>query len=58
MTKVVYPDGRTVTYSYDPTGNRTQMVDSSGGITSYSYDAADELLSAGSQTFTYNATAT
>ena len=29
LTKVVYPDGRTVTYSYDPTGNRTQMVDSS-----------------------------
>jgi RHS repeat-associated protein len=36
----------------DAVGNRTKVV-SSAGTTNYSYDAADELLSAGTSSFTY-----
>ena len=33
----------TLTYGYDPKGNRTSVDDSLGGLTSYTYDARDEL---------------
>jgi RHS repeat-associated protein len=57
LNKVTYPLGNTVTYSYDPMGNRMSMVTKLGrssSTTSYNYDAADELLSAGSTTYAYD----
>ena len=33
----------TLTYSYDPNGNRTSMSDSLGGVVSYTYDLANQL---------------
>ena len=33
----------TLTYEYDPDGNRTSMDDSLGGLVSYTYNARDEL---------------
>jgi RHS repeat-associated protein len=35
---------RTISYSYDPVGNRVTRNDSSEGLTAYSYDADDRLL--------------
>jgi RHS repeat-associated protein len=61
LLSVTYPDGSSVTYSYDAAGNRSKMVMVAGGVTTtttYSYDAADELLQtlAGgvSTTFSYD----
>ena len=34
----------TLTYGYDPDGNRTSLDDSKGGLTSYTYDARNELV--------------
>jgi RHS repeat-associated protein len=34
----------TLTYGYDPAGNRTSMDDSLGGLTSYTYDVRNELV--------------
>ena len=45
LTNVAYPDGETVSYAYDPMGNRTSLTSSVHGATSYTYDAADRLLS-------------
>ena len=53
LTKVVYPDGRTVTYTYDPVGNRLSM-NGNGNIINYTYDAANRLLQAGNVTFAYD----
>lgn len=58
LTGVTYPDSSTVSYTYDRAGNRTKMVKVVGGVstsTGYSYNAADELLKAGSTTYTYDA---
>ena len=53
----------TLTYAYDPAGNRTSMTDSLGGVVSYTYDARNELtnqtlsgtgLSAEAVTYTYD----
>jgi RHS repeat-associated protein len=46
-----YPDQ---TYSYDPAGNRTQIVE---GLTptNYTYDAADRLLTAGGTAYAFDA---
>jgi RHS repeat-associated protein len=57
LNKVTYPLANTVTYTYDPMGNRLSMVTKLGKVsstTNYNYDAADELLSAGSTTYTYD----
>jgi RHS repeat-associated protein len=57
LTSVKYPLGNTVTYSYDPMGNRMSMVSKLGKIsstTSYTYDAGDQLLSAGKTSFAYD----
>lgn len=46
LWKAVYPDGSSVAYSYDSTGNRQQMIKKTGNTsttTTYSYDVADEL---------------
>ena len=53
LTKIVYPDGRTVTYTYDPVGNRLSMNDN-GNVINYTYDAANRLLQAGNVTFAYD----
>lgn len=45
LTQVTYPNGETVTYSYDPMGNRLSLVSTVHGTTTYVYDAADRLLS-------------
>ena len=34
----------TLTYSYDPDGNVQSVDDSRGGLTSYTYDVRDELV--------------
>ena len=47
------PSGQITRYAYDAVGNRISLV-SSAGTTAYTYDAADELLSAGATTLTYD----
>lgn len=54
LTGVTYPNGETVTYTYDAMGNRLTTVSSSTGATSYAYDAADRLLAAGPLVFTWD----
>ncbi len=44
----------TESFTYDPTGNRTQLT-LNGNPISYSYDSDDELQSAGTNSYTYNA---
>ena len=44
----------TISYEYDPVGNRTRMV-RDGQETLYTYDANDRLLKAGGVTYTYDA---
>jgi len=54
---VTYPAGTTVTYTYDPMGNRLNMATTAGNASStiaYTYDAGDQLLSAGSTTYSYD----
>ncbi len=46
------PDGN-ATYGYDPVGNRTSKV--AGATTSYTYDRADGILTAGATSFSVNA---
>jgi RHS repeat-associated protein len=46
LTKAVYPDGAFQEYDYDAIGNRLVLTDTTG-TTSYSYDDADQLQSAG-----------
>jgi uncharacterized protein RhaS with RHS repeats len=49
---VTYADGTTIGFSYDPAGNRTSLT-TAGSTTPYTYDAAGQLTSAGSTTYTY-----
>ncbi|MFN8486849.1 MAG: right-handed parallel beta-helix repeat-containing protein [Caldilineaceae bacterium] len=44
LTRVIYPGGEQVTYTYDAMGNRLTMNSTIAGLTSYTYDAADRLL--------------
>jgi RHS repeat-associated protein len=55
LTNVTYGTGDTTAFTYDPQGNRlTQTVN--GVLTnSYTYDAADQLVSDGTRSFTYDA---
>jgi RHS repeat-associated protein len=61
LTKVPDPSlsEPTITFTYNPTGTRLSMVDSSG-TTNYTYDTRDRLLTkatpAGTLTYTYDAT--
>lgn len=57
LSKVTYPYGNTVAYTYDPMGNRLIMVSKIGKMsstTSYSYDAGDQLLSTGKASYAYD----
>jgi YD repeat-containing protein len=49
----VTPPGTGTSYSYDPVGNRLSMV--RGSSTSYTYDRADRILTAGATAHTVNA---
>jgi RHS repeat-associated protein len=50
----VLPSRQQVSWSYDGVGNRLQQVGPQGTL-SYSYDVADQLVSAGGTTFSYDA---
>jgi RHS repeat-associated protein len=54
LTSVDYASYPDQTYSYDPMGNRTQLVEGAT-TTGYTYDDADRLLTAGSITFEFDA---
>ncbi|MBF2020496.1 MAG: VWD domain-containing protein [Hydrococcus sp. C42_A2020_068] len=43
LTKIIYPDGRSLTYTYDAGNSRTSMVDRDGNTVNYSYDLAGRL---------------
>jgi RHS repeat-associated protein len=55
LTEARYADGTSEKFEYDPAGNRTKHVNETGVVTTYSYDVANQLLSAGTDTFTYDA---
>ncbi len=46
---------RTIAYTYDAVGNRLTKNDSSDGLTTYTYDANDRLLTEGATTYAYDA---
>ncbi len=43
LTKITYPNGKSLTYAYNAGGQRISMVDQSGFTTNYSYTAAGQL---------------
>lgn len=43
LSKLVYPDGRTIHYSYDLNNRRSQMKDPFGAVTYYAYDGMNRL---------------
>jgi RHS repeat-associated protein len=43
LTKVTFPDSKTVSYFYDKAGERTRMVDPASDVLSYLYDARGAL---------------
>ncbi|MGQ5525317.1 RHS repeat-associated core domain-containing protein [Chitinimonas sp. PSY-7] len=45
LSKESRPDGSWVSYGYDPMGNRTEMRDNLGRVTTYTYDARNRLSS-------------
>jgi RHS repeat-associated protein len=53
LTSWTVPSGQVTQYSYDAVGNRVTMV-SSAGTTAYTYDDADQMLTAGTSTFQYD----
>ena len=50
LTRVAYPGGATVGYTYDAAGNRETMTDANGNPITYAYDDANRLLNAGTTT--------
>ncbi len=54
LSGVSYPDGTSTQYRYDAMGNRTTMTSTVNGVTGYSYDSADRLLTAGGTSFTWD----
>ena len=53
LTSWTAPSGQMTQWSYDAVGNRKSMI-SPAGTTSYTYDAADQMLTAGAATLTYD----
>ncbi|SET60767.1 RHS repeat-associated core domain-containing protein [Nitrosomonas marina] len=45
VTKIEYPNGRSLSYTYDAAGNRTSMTDQDGNAQFYQYDTAGRLIS-------------
>jgi RHS repeat-associated protein len=54
VTGVGYGSGRTVSYAYDPAGNRTSVIDS-GATTAYAANALNQYVSAGPLALSYDA---
>ncbi len=53
LVQVIYPNGDTESFEYDPSGNRTKHI--KNGVTSiYVYNAFNQLIQAGNDTFTYD----
>ncbi|NQX64626.1 EndoU domain-containing protein [Paenibacillus alba] len=48
LSKVTYPDGRILSYSYDSQGNITSLTDPFGSNSYYGYDSRNRLISVGS----------
>ncbi|MCW5607007.1 MAG: DUF4347 domain-containing protein [Nitrosomonas sp.] len=44
VTKIEYPNGRSLSYTYDAASNRTAMTDQDGNAQFYQYDAAGRLV--------------
>jgi len=44
VTKIEYPNGRSLSYTYDAAGNRTSMTDQDGQAQLYQYDTAGRLI--------------
>jgi RHS repeat-associated protein/uncharacterized repeat protein (TIGR01451 family) len=53
LTGVTYPEGRRVTYAYDPAGNRTRVADN-GTNTVYTANTLNQYTTAGSAAFEYD----
>ena len=53
LTQVTLPGGATITYVYNASGDRTEVV--SSGTTSYTSNDDNEITQVGSTTYTYNA---
>jgi RHS repeat-associated protein len=54
LTRATYPNGVTEAFAYDPVGNRLSKTDGAG-TTAYTYDVANQMLTAGGDTYTYDA---
>lgn len=54
LTSVTYPDGSTESFSFDGTGNRTIRT-KNGVTTNYTYNAADQIQTAGNKGFSFDA---
>lgn len=44
LTKISYPTGRFLEYTYDAVGSRTRIVDQDGNAVNYAYDTAGRLV--------------
>ncbi|WP_275898352.1 RHS repeat-associated core domain-containing protein, partial [Peribacillus alkalitolerans] len=58
LTKEILKDGTTISYEYDAVGNRTKKVETKGTTsttTSYTYDAANQLINNNGKAQTYDA---
>lgn len=53
LTTMVSPSGQKTQYMYDAVGNRTAVMTGSGSV-AYTYDDADQMLTAGTVSFTYD----
>jgi len=53
LTKVVYPDGHSTSYSYDAAGNRVSVIDS-GKTTGYNTNTMNQYTQVGSESYTYD----
>ncbi len=53
LTSETHPE-TSISYAYDPAGNRTSMAEGIG-ITNYTYDAAERMASAGGTTYSHDA---
>jgi RHS repeat-associated protein len=54
LTGVMYPDGRTVTYTFDEVGNRISVEDN-GVVTNYTTNELAQYVQVGSESFEYDA---
>ncbi len=55
LTKVTLPGGRTIRYQYDAAGNRTSVLDSLLGTTTYQSNERNQITVAGQASYLYDA---